>query len=106
MHRIPGGEGIAAREEAHRDRVTALAYSPDGRLLASGSVDRSVRLWTHDGETLHEVISPMIAGGPIRDLVFSPDGHLLAVAVEGECAIRVSHLDRLRQHLKSVGLDW
>jgi len=29
----------------HTNRVTSLALSPDGKLLASGSIDRTVRIW-------------------------------------------------------------
>ncbi|MEA5420511.1 NACHT domain-containing protein [Spirulina sp. CCNP1310] len=36
----------------HGDAVTALAFSPDGEILATGSWDQRVRLWDRWGESL------------------------------------------------------
>ncbi len=33
------------RIQGHSQLVTALAYTPDGRLLVSGSLDKTVKLW-------------------------------------------------------------
>lgn len=58
--------------------VRALAFSPDGSILASGSYDPVVRLWrVSDGVLLTELKGHTAW---VRALAFSPNGKLLATA--------------------------
>ena len=36
---------VTGRFEGHRDAVACLSFSPDGKTLATGSYDRTVKLW-------------------------------------------------------------
>jgi WD40 repeat protein len=45
---VPTGKELA-RCPGHSDQITALLFTPDGRTLVSGSLDRSVRLWNVPG---------------------------------------------------------
>lgn len=56
--------------------VLDLAFSPDGKIIATGSYDHMVRLWqTEDGELLQTLRGH---GAYVTDLTFSPSGKLLA----------------------------
>lgn len=60
----------------HPTGVTAVAFSPDGKLLASGSSDGTVRLWDVAGGTQFRAIASH--SETIISVAFSPDGRLLA----------------------------
>jgi WD40 repeat protein/tRNA A-37 threonylcarbamoyl transferase component Bud32 len=60
----------------HTARGCALAVSRDGRLLASGGYDQTIRLW--DLPARHEVRQLHGHRGPVYSLAFSPNGQRLA----------------------------
>jgi WD40 repeat protein len=57
-------------------RVTALAFDPTARVLASGGRDGTVRVWHLGGRRAPRVLRGHV--GAVRDVVLSPHGSLLA----------------------------
>ncbi len=71
--------------KAHSGWVTGIAFSPDGKRLASGSWDRTVKFWeVASGESLNTVANKV---KEIQSLAFSPDGRWLATENSSNTAI-------------------
>jgi WD40 repeat protein len=60
----------------HTESVESVSFSPDGMILASGSWDKTIKLWnTSDGTELYSLSEHIES---VNSVVFSPDGTILA----------------------------
>ena len=63
----------------HTNYVRALAFAPDGKVIAAGDYNGLVRFW--NTTTGREVGRPLAQREIVLDLAYSPDGKILAVGL-------------------------
>ena len=66
----------------HRNDITAVAFSFDGKTLAGGDSEGTIYLWDVTSAKITKVLESKSVN--IRYLVFSPDGQLLVSSTDGE----------------------
>ena len=96
---------IAGVLKGHESWINALSFSPSGERLASGSADRTVRVWGVSDGRCERVFKGH--KGQVLGVAFTPDGRRIATASMDETA-RIWSLDDgqsiavLRGHQKEV----
>ncbi|MFD4625424.1 AAA family ATPase [Streptomyces sp. NPDC058475] len=115
-HRLrPGDEGannrlisivnapLATPLLGHTGAVYLTSFSPNGRILATASYDRTVRVWNVADPTRPKPLGKPLTGHTswVSSAVFSPDGHTLASASD-DGTIRLWNLSDPR-HPKPIG---
>jgi WD40 repeat protein len=84
LWRLSDGQQIATlfTEDDDYAAYKSLAFSPDGRFLATGKFEAGeVWLWQVSQPQLLQQLEP--SGGRVQGLAFSPDGHLLVCGKGG-----------------------
>jgi WD40 repeat protein len=88
LQSVPGLETFLT---GHTDMVASVAFSPDGKTLASASADNTIRLWD---VASHQALGAPLTGHTnwVRSVAFSPDGKTLASA-SADNTIRLWDID-------------
>jgi WD40 repeat protein len=99
VHLWDANSATLVRKLGHHDEVVSFAFSPDGKLLATGGGVSSTQVW----DATNGVLRQGLTAGTMRPawpLCFSPDNALLAVANHGSNSVSLwntSSLERVHR---------
>ena len=90
---MPLQEALNPQSEYNRlegqDSVNSVSFSPNGKALATGSGDRTIKLWNLD--TGKEIRTLQGHKDSVNSVSFSPDGQTLATG-SGDTTIKLWNL--------------
>jgi WD40 repeat protein len=84
LHRAVQSSRVQLTLRGHTAGVNGIAFSPDGRRLATSSTDKTAKVW--DASTGKELLTLSGHTAGVNGIAFSPDGRRLATASEDKAA--------------------
>lgn len=78
-------EALTPAIKAHSTYIRSLDFSPDGMMLATGSMDHTVKLW--NTETWQQQGNSINCDAEVYSVRYSPSGELLAIATNSDIQI-------------------
>ncbi len=75
-----------ADRDGHSSIVTSVAYSPDGKFIASGSDDYTVKIWQSQNGAWVRTLSGHTGG--IKTVAYSPNGKFI-ISAGVDCTIKI-----------------
>lgn len=92
IHLIALPEGKMVKSlKGHAHAIYDVAFSPDGKRLASASHDHTIRIWDPSTGDTHQTLKGH--DGPVHSLAWSPEGERIVSASDDKTA-RIWSLDR------------
>ena len=82
----------------HQGQVCCVAFSPDSRWLASGSIDTTILLWRANSHHAFEKVQKLKGNRRVDSLAFSSDGRLATASADGSITLlEVDHKGWFRE---------
>ncbi|KAL6401589.1 HNWD3 protein [Ilyonectria robusta] len=97
-------DACQATLEGHSDHVNSVAFSPDGKSIASGSSDGTIKIW--DAMTGHCKMTIADHDGEVRSIAFSPDSQYLAWESRTTLNIRNGSTGHISRTLIDYRFKW